>query len=96
MHLSGKLTGGDIENYKNLLDGKLSNHGQLSVVVDFTGLSDMNADALVEGTKADLDLLSHVDQFTRFAFISDKEWRQGSMNIRESMDGVALSQCGSY
>lgn len=76
MHLSGKLTGNDIKKYKIILDEKLSNHNHLSVVVDFTGLSDMNADALVEGTMADLELLSHINQFTRFAFITDKEWPQ--------------------
>ncbi|GJL68844.1 MAG: hypothetical protein NPIRA06_14790 [Nitrospirales bacterium] len=76
MHLSDKLTGDDIKKYKLILDEKLSNYNHLSVVVDFTGLSDMNADAFVEGTKADLELLRHIEQFTRFAFITDKEWPQ--------------------
>ena len=76
MHLSGKLTGDDIKTYKGILDEKLLNHDQLGMVVDFTGLSDMNADACVEGTKADLELLRHITQFTRFAFVSDKEWPQ--------------------
>lgn len=83
MHLSDKLTGDDIKKYKLILDEKLTHHDQLSIVVDFTGLSDMNADALVKGTKADFELLRHIDQFTRFAFISDKEWPQaviGFMN----------------
>lgn len=96
MHLRDKLTGDDIKTYKLILDERLSYHNHLSVVVDFTGLSDKNADAFVEVTMADLELLSHINQFTRFAFILDKEWRQGSMNMRESMNGVALSQCGSY
>lgn len=85
MHLRGKLTGDDIKTYKLILDEKLSNHNHLSVVVDFTGLSDMNADALVEGTKADLELLSHIDQFTRFAFISDKEWPQAIVGFMSSI-----------
>ncbi len=74
MHFSDKLTGEDIKKYKFILDEKLINHDQLSMVVDFTGLSDMNADAFVEGTKADLELLRHINRFTRFAFVSGKEW----------------------
>lgn len=85
MHLSDKLTGDDIKKYKLILDEKLSNHNHLSVVVDFTGLSDMNADALVEGTKADLELLSDINQFTRFAFISDKEWPQVLVGFMSSI-----------
>ncbi len=85
MHLSDKLTGDDIKKYKLILDEKLTNHDQLSIVVDFTGLSDMNADALVEGTKADFELLSHIDQFTRFAFVSDKEWPQAMIGFMSAI-----------
>ena len=85
MHLSDKLTGDDINTYKLILEEKLANHDQLSLVVDFTGLSDMNADALVEGTKADLELLRHIDQFTRFAFISDKEWPQAVLRFMSTI-----------
>jgi hypothetical protein len=76
MGLSGKLTGEDIKQYRSILEDKLAKHGQISVCIDFTGLSDMNADALVEGTKADLELLRHIGQLGRLAFVSDKEWPQ--------------------
>ena len=85
MHLSGKLTGDDIKTYKGILDEKLLNHDQLGMVVDFTGLSDMNADACVEGTKADLELLRHITQFTRFAFVSDKEWPQALIGFMSAL-----------
>lgn len=85
IHLSDKLTGDDIKKYKLILDEKLTHHDQLSIVVDFTGLSDLNADALVEGTKADLELLRHIEQFTRFAFISDKEWPQAVIGFMSAI-----------
>ena len=83
MHFSDKLTGDDIKKYKSILDEKLVTHDHLSVFVDFTGLSDMNADALVEGTKADLELLGHINQFSRCAFVSDKEWPQAVISFME-------------
>lgn len=76
MRFSGKMTGDDVEQYKAILENKLDQHAQLALCMDFTGLSDLNADALVEGTQADLQLLGHLNQFTRAAFISDKEWPQ--------------------
>ena len=85
MHLSDKLTGDDIKKYKGILDGKLLNHDQLSMVVDFTGLTDMNAEACVEGTKADLELLRHINRFTRFAFVSDKEWPQALIGFMSAL-----------
>lgn len=81
MHLSGKLTGEDIKEYKDILDEKLGTHDRLGMLVDFTGLADMNADALVEGTKADLELLGHSHQFSRLAFVSDKEWPKAMINF---------------
>ncbi|GJL60859.1 MAG: hypothetical protein NPIRA03_37160 [Nitrospirales bacterium] len=85
MHFSDKLTGDDIKKYKLILDEKLTNHDLLGMVVDFTGLSDMNADAFVEGTKADLELFRHINQFTRFAFISDKEWPQAVIGFMSAI-----------
>ena len=81
MHLSGKLTVDDINQYKDLLEDKLKKHAHMNVLVEFTGLSDMNAEALVQGMKADLEFFSHIDQFSRCAFISDKEWPQAVINF---------------
>ncbi|EDZ66848.1 hypothetical protein NOC27_175 [Nitrosococcus oceani AFC27] len=81
IHFSGKMTGEDIQQYKKILEGKLEKHGQLSFLIDFTGLSDMNANAFVEGTKADLEFLGHIDRFSRCAFVSDKEWPQALIDF---------------
>lgn len=81
MHLSGKLTGDDMKAYRSILDTKLSSQSHIGVLVDFTGLADMNAEAFIEGTKADLDFFSHIDQFGRLAFVSDKEWPQAIINF---------------
>lgn len=83
MRLSGKITGEDIKSYKRILEDKLEKHDRISVCVDFTGLTDMNADALVEGMKADLELFSHIGQFSRCAFVSDKEWPQAMIRFMD-------------
>ncbi len=85
MHLSGKLTGEDMQAYTSILDKKLSSQNQIGVLVDFTGLADMNADAFIEGTKADLDFLNHIDQFSCLSLVSDKEWPQAMGGFMSSI-----------
>jgi len=72
--LDGKLTGEGIEKYHSILEEKLQQHAQVGIYVDLSGLTDMSANALIEGTKADLQLFSHLKQLHRCAFVSDKEW----------------------
>lgn len=76
LQLSGKLTGEDIQKYHHILEGKLQQHAQIGIFVDLTGLADMTAKALIEGTKADLHLFRHIKQLNRCAFVADKEWPQ--------------------
>lgn len=74
VRLTGKVTGADIAEYQKILDEKLAQDRRISLCVDFTGLADMNAEALTEGVKADFELLSHLGRFHRCALVSDKEW----------------------
>lgn len=83
--LSGKITGDDIQAYKRLLDEKLKAHEHLGACVDMTGLADMNADALVEGMKADLKLMGHLNQFSRYALVTDKEWPEAIMRFLDPL-----------
>lgn len=71
---SDKMSGTDVLQSKQWLDEILGKHKSMGALVDFTGLSDMTADALSSGVKTDLDFLRHIGQFYRFAFVSDKEW----------------------
>lgn len=81
IQLSGKLTGDDMKAYRSILETKLSSHVQIGILMDFTGLTDMNADAFTEGIKADLDFLRHIDQIGHLAFVSDKEWLNAVFNF---------------
>lgn len=74
VQFSDKMSGEDVLQSKQWLDEKLGKHPFLGALVDFTGLSDMTADAFASGVKTDLDFLRHIGQFHRFAFVSDKEW----------------------
>lgn len=64
----------DMARYKALFDDMLTHQNHIGLCVDFTGLSDVSADALLLGTQADFEFLTHVAQFTRLAIISDKKW----------------------
>ncbi len=79
--LDGKLTGEGIQEYRSVLENKLQQYAQISVYVDLTAFSDMNANALIEGAKADMLLLRHLNQVSRCAFVSDKEWPQAIVTI---------------
>ncbi|MDF1586962.1 SpoIIAA family protein [Marinimicrococcus flavescens] len=72
--LGGTMTGQDIASYRSLLDAMLETHERIGLCIDVTGLADMNADAFVEGARADMALLAHLRQLGRCAFVSDKEW----------------------
>lgn len=74
IRLSGKLTADDFEKYRELLQQRLTAQARIDLYVDFTGLSDMTGDALIEGAKADLALLARIEQLRRCALVSDKDW----------------------
>lgn len=81
MRLSGKLTGQDIDQYKNLFDQKLATHKHVGVCVDMTGFSDMSLEAIVKDAKVEFELLAHLNQISRCAFVSDKEWPQAMITL---------------
>lgn len=81
MRLSGTLTEEDIKQYERLLEDKLAKHEYVSACIDLTGLSDMNAGALVDGVKVDLEWLGHLTQFRRYAMVSDKQWPGALIDI---------------
>ena len=83
LELDGKLTGEGVEKYHTILEEKLQQHAQIGIYVDLSGLTDMSAKALIEGTKADLELFSHLKQLNRCAFVSDKEWPQAVISCAQ-------------
>ena len=74
LRFSGMVTEEDIRQYRHLLEDKLDKYQAVSACIDLTGLADTNAGALVEGVKADLEWLRHLNRFRRYAVVSDKEW----------------------
>ena len=74
LHITGKLTGSDVDRYRALLAGKLERPGDLGACIDLTGFADVDAAGLVEGTAADLEFLAHIGRFRRVAIVSDKNW----------------------
>ncbi|WP_144821260.1 STAS/SEC14 domain-containing protein [Marinobacter piscensis] len=76
LELDGKLTLEDIQSYRRIAEEKLQQHEQVGIYVDLTKLADTSANALIEGAKADMEVFSHIEQLTRCALVSDKEWPQ--------------------
>src|SRR5690554_45190 len=85
LSLDGKLTGEGIQNYQSIFEEKLKQHAQVGIYVDLTTFSDMSANALIEGAKADMELFSHLNQLSRCAFVSDKEWPQTVVSFAQQL-----------
>lgn len=83
--LEGKLTGEGIQEYRNILENKLQNHAQVGIYVDISTFSDINANAMVEGIKADMKVFSHLNKLSRCAVVSDKEWPQTIMSFAQKL-----------
>ena len=81
MHLSGKVTREDVQQYKRLFDEKLAQHERIGVCVDLTGISDMSAEAMIEDAKVEFGLLAHLNQLSRCAVVSDKEWPRAFLGL---------------
>ena len=74
IRFSGILTFEDVQKFQQALEDKLDKHEQVNACIDLTGLSDIEADALFGGIKADMEWLSHFDRVEQFALVSDKQW----------------------
>lgn len=85
LSLNGKLTGEGIQEYQSKLKDRLQKHSQVGIYVDLTMLSDISANALIAGAKADMELFSHLSQLGRCAFVSDKEWPQTLVSILQQL-----------
>lgn len=85
LSLDGKLTGEGIQKYRGILEEKLKKHAQIGIYVDLSNLTDMSTNALIEGTKADMELFSHLNQLSRCAFVSDKEWPQTVVSFAQQI-----------
>ena len=85
LSLDGTLTGEGLQEYRHVLEKKLQEHDQIGLYIDITELTDMTANSIVEGTKADMELFSHIKQLNRCAFVSDKEWPKAAISIADRL-----------
>lgn len=85
LYLEGKVTGEDIEKYRSAFQEMLLQHSQVGVYVDLTELSDMSENAFLEGAMADMELFSHLSQFSRCALVSGREWPQAIASLIQQL-----------
>ncbi|MCB1882591.1 MAG: STAS/SEC14 domain-containing protein [Geminicoccaceae bacterium] len=85
VRFEGRLTGEDARRYKGVLDAKLRGQARIGLCVDLAGLSDIDAEGLVEGAKADLDVISHLGRFDRLAIVSNKDWPEAAIRVMNPM-----------
>lgn len=83
LSLDGTLTGEGLQEYRKVLEKKLEAYDHIGLYVDITNLTDMTANSIVEGTKADMELFSHIKQLNKCAFISDKEWPEAVISVTD-------------
>lgn len=74
LRLSGTLTSEDVAEYRILLDALFARHDRVALLADVSKLEDLGGRALIEGVRADLDALAHLDRIARVALVSEREW----------------------
>lgn len=94
MRIGGKLSGPDAIASKVALDDALQRQGKLGLVIDLSALTDISAEGLASGVMADLDMLAHIDRFTRMAFVSDKEWPAVVLGLMDNL--ISAPQMKSF
>lgn len=83
--LDGTLTGEGLRDYRKVLEKKLQEHEHIGLYIDVTKLTDMTANSVVEGTKADMELFGHLKQLNKCALISDKEWPKTAILLADKL-----------
>jgi len=74
VHVSGKLTKADYEDFVPGFERLVQQHGKLRVLFDMTGFHGWEAGALWEDIKFDF---KHFGDIERLAMIGETKWEQG-------------------
>lgn len=67
--------------YRVILERKLHDHAQIGLLIDMESLTNMSRQALLDGMK----VLSHLDQVSRCALVSDEEWLQAAASFAQHL-----------
>ncbi len=81
VRLSGAVTADDIARYRALADEKLDAQPLVSLLIDTTGLDEIDLGAVGEGLKADAEFLRHLDRYHRCAIVADQGWLRFSTRL---------------
>jgi hypothetical protein len=74
LDLQGQVTASDIDMLDGAIRELLDEDGQINLLVDLAGITDVTAGAVAEDLKVETALLPHLGRFGRMAAISDKAW----------------------
>jgi len=89
--LIGKLNEQDMQSLQQALESKVAAKTTLNMLCDLSSLEDLSSQALVEGAKTDMEFLTHLNQFQRLAFISNKSWPEALISlIAPFMPGIEI------
>lgn len=72
--LAGTLTGEDYDRIVAEVEGKLSRHQRIGVLVDLVSFEDLTLEAGAKDVAYSLKSLWRLNRFPREAVITDKEW----------------------
>lgn len=72
--LSGEVTSQDVKAVDSAIRDAFDESGDIHVLLDLTGISDVTAGAVATDLKVETALLPHLGRFGRMATITDKAW----------------------
>lgn len=74
LRLTGEVTAEDIERYRALVDDRLAAQPWVSLLIDLTGLDEVDLGAIGAGLAADVDFFRHLDRYHRCAIVAEQGW----------------------
>lgn len=80
VRLSGRLSGGDMDELTAALEAKLARHPRIGIVADLTPMAGMTLEALAKDIRYNISKLGDWKRFPREAVITDSSWVRAAMS----------------
>lgn len=79
LDLQDQVTASDIDALDEAIRALLENDGQIHLLINLVGITDVTAGAVAEDLKVETALLPHLGRFGRMAAVTDKKWVSAMM-----------------
>jgi hypothetical protein len=80
VRLSGRLTGGDMDELTAAIEAKLARHPRIGIVADLADMAGLSLEALAKDIRYNISKLGDWKRFPREAVITESSWVRAAMS----------------